>query len=479
MALNMTVEPVLDIEDALVSDDNPARNDGTFDYERCARLHNYLVAYAWMARHGRDTPDLDALSEEKWFFSDRNPDRDANRELLHPSLSSFLDMIYDPQPGLFYWIVGLAMDPCDGTFFMEDNELEDEGKARFVIIYNTTPDLCSHCLGVVYDQQLHRASFPLTIDDTENVTPVDEHEEFWFPLETILTHWISLIRLGKVVAGLPECDSKHRSQLGLWSWLPYCDAQVDNTVAAIDRYLVAVESRMPAGSLLPVTGPLFTDTELDAASVPQECFIRSVLTRMNSPRFRFIAPGLEVPHDKEAFARRQNFTRLPCEEGTMPAVLIFAASGRTVDFSMELRGLFFQYVHNEDPPMSIGAPVFAGLYSEPASRSYPDTEEAGFRLLLPFALRPDTRDVDGARMSDGQLVQTGSFTDLFQHGWFHPFGGDQRSQRMERLFDRWTELIESGVWTVGEEGVQGGIETFRDADNGNGAWRDYWIPPDW
>lgn len=46
---------------------------------------------------------------------------------------------------------------------------------------------------------------------------------------------------------------------------------------------------------------------------------------------------------------------------------------------------------------------------------------------------------------------------------------------MERLFDRWTELIESGIWTVGEEGVEGRIETFRDADNG-ACW-DYWIDP--
>lgn len=172
---------------------------------------------------------------------------------------------------------------------------------------------------------------------------------------------------------------------------------------------------MPADSLLPVTRTLFTDTELDAASVPQECFIRSVLTRMNSPRFKFIAPRLKVPHDKEAFARRQNFTRLPFEEGTIPAVLIFVASGQTIDFNMELRGLFFKYVYNKDLPISIGAPVFAGLYSEPTSRSYPDTEEVGFRLLLPFTLRPDIRDVDGARMSDSQLVRIGSFTELFQH----------------------------------------------------------------
>jgi hypothetical protein len=45
VTINTTVEQLLDIEDALVSEENPARDDSTFDYERCARLHNYLVAY--------------------------------------------------------------------------------------------------------------------------------------------------------------------------------------------------------------------------------------------------------------------------------------------------------------------------------------------------------------------------------------------------------------------------------------------------
>ena len=69
------------------------------------------------------------------------------------------------------------------------------------------------------------------------------------------------------------------------------------------------------------------------------------------------------------------------------------------------------------------------------------------------------------------------FTQLFQHSVFHPFSGEHRAQRSERLFDRWTELIESGVWTVGENGVEGGIDMFLDADHG--AWEDYWIPPSW
>lgn len=54
-------EGLLDMEDALVSATNPARTDGTFDYERRATQHNYLVAYGWMARHKKGPHELDEL----------------------------------------------------------------------------------------------------------------------------------------------------------------------------------------------------------------------------------------------------------------------------------------------------------------------------------------------------------------------------------------------------------------------------------
>ncbi|KAJ6010775.1 hypothetical protein N7451_002187 [Penicillium sp. IBT 35674x] len=440
--MNYTPQQILAIEDALVSDGNPARhiNDGALDYERCARLHNYLVAYGWMARHKKDTPDLDALAREKWFFAEANEDRQTIRERLIPSVNAFLDLIYDPRPSFFYWVDRLEMRLCDEMFPLEDNDLE--GKERFVAIYGTSIGLGPHCLGVVYDQQLNRAAFPMTIMNVESIEPVDEHEELWFPLETILSHWIYMIRI------------KH--------------------------YSAVVESRMPPGSHLPLPSSktFFTDLDPDAASVPQDCFIRALLTRVKTPRFKFIAPGLEVPHDKEAFAMRQKFTNIPHEEGPgIPAVLLFAAS-RTVNLNTEIRWMFKQ-AYEENIAMSDGDPVLAGLYSEPMRRDDHDMEEAGFRLLLPFALRLDFRSEGGARMSDGGMITPGSFTQLFQHGSFHPFGGEWRPQRLERLFQRWTELVEAGVWTVGEDGVEGSIDKFKDADNGNDGWRDYWIAPDW
>ncbi|KAJ5123004.1 hypothetical protein N7448_009101 [Penicillium atrosanguineum] len=80
--MNTTPQQILDIKEALVSAENPAHND---------TLHNYFVAYGWMARNGRDTPDLDALACQPLRFWDE--DTDSVRQRLDVSLNSFLDMI--------------------------------------------------------------------------------------------------------------------------------------------------------------------------------------------------------------------------------------------------------------------------------------------------------------------------------------------------------------------------------------------------
>ncbi|KAJ5725252.1 uncharacterized protein N7483_006609 [Penicillium malachiteum] len=241
-----------------------------------------------------------------------------------------------------------------------------------------------------------------------------------------------MIRLGTIVVGLPEEESRDRMQMQLWSWIPYCDTQIESNIAAIEHYSATVESRMPPGSHLPLPDftPFFTDTDLDAAHVPQDCFIRSLLTRRS-------------PHDEEAFAARQQFNSMrPYEEGSIPPVLLFTASA-TVNLNTEIRWLFNKVYENGEIAMNDGDPVKTGLYSEPTCRYHNDTEETGFRLLLPFPL-------NRAKLSNGSQVRPDSYTQLFQHGNFHWFGGEWRSQRLERLFKRWTELVESGVWTVGK-----------------------------
>ena len=102
-----------------MSDAHPARDNGTLDYKRCARLHNYLAAFGWMARNGKDKPDLDALAAEKWFFHEANEDVEAIRERLGMPLNMFLDLVYDPSPPFFYWVKALRMMLCDESFIDE------------------------------------------------------------------------------------------------------------------------------------------------------------------------------------------------------------------------------------------------------------------------------------------------------------------------------------------------------------------------
>ena len=119
--------------------------------------------------------------------------------------------------------------------------------------------------------------------------------------------------------------------------------------------------------------------------MPPGRFIRSILTRVRTPRFKYIALGLEVPHDKVAFAERQKFStwRQRCFGVPVPAILIFAAAdpSRTVNFKGELRWLFLDEVRDVTP-LSEGDLIPTGLYSEAFDRSAYDSEEAGFRLVL-------------------------------------------------------------------------------------------------
>lgn len=111
-----------------------------------------------------------------------------------------------------------------------------------------------------------------------------------------------------------------------------------------------------------------------------------------------------------------------------------------------------------------------------------DSAEEGFRLLLiPGPGASNTAELH-ARKSDGTLLDgvDSQVAGLFQHG-HKPFGGEWwRPQRLERLLGQWATLVETGVWTVGPDGVDGTVDTFVDGANAAaGGWRHYWISPDW
>jgi hypothetical protein len=321
------------------------------------------------------------------------------------------------------------------------------------------------------------------MDDYDYALPVAAHPELWYPLETVLSNWIELVHLGKITASPRDAPALFGSEkIGPWEWRPYSEAQVAACVGAWDRLCDAIEARVLLLSPTRTTTnavesePLLAPAVIDAASVPESCFARAFLTRARRPEFRCIAPGLLITTaDGPEFAAAQPFTSLPRTTKSIPPVCLFSTARceREVDLTEFCNGF---WARSDNSP--VPSPVPAGVYSESVERNVFDNAEEGFHLLLPYGLEGDVWDENaGARKSDGSSVRRGTMAELFQHG-YKPFGGDYyRPQRLERLLDHWRKLVDDGVWSVGPEGVEGTIDTFRNADTIH--WRDYVIPPTW
>ncbi|KAK7963949.1 hypothetical protein PG996_008362 [Apiospora saccharicola] len=408
---------------------------------------------------------------------------------------------------IFFWASGINEDP-EQFFAQEDADLHDEDPDSLVCLYGFNEGGGSGG-GVYYHQGCHRATVFLDMWDHDYAMPVAAHPELWHPLETILSHWIELIRIGKVAA-VPEHapDPLLGEGDGLWRLRSYGEGQVATCVSAWDRLCDAIETRMPSSAAAtPSSGgtvaqeSLLTPLALDAASAPERCFAREFLTHSRRPLFQYIAPGLLLPPaDEREFVASQALSRpTRVSPHAVPAVCLFPAAPRcgggdddgprVVEVTMETTNGFYygcRDVLAEHPPLSWI--VAAGVYSEPVKRTeaVEDLAEEGFWLLLPFRLEggedlgPGEQVEEGgagARKSDGSPVGRGTVDELFQHG-YKPFGGRYgRPQRLERLFEHWTTLIEREVWSVGGQGVEGTMDTFRDADTER--WRDYQIPPTW
>jgi hypothetical protein len=497
----MDTSQLPDVSDVLVTAGNPARtNLSGMDHARCAALHNYLVHYAWVAE-GRDPARLHRIANNSTYFNAYGQAAETIRPRLHLTLAKFLQCALVPppvnryNPSTFFFWASQVPEPQDifdpNSDFIID--VYDQPAESVLLLYHYN---CGHTgaagAGLFYHQRHHRAAFFMTMDDYDFALPVEEHPELWHPLETVLSNWIDLISIGKVIASPTDTPSLFGSQkVGPWEWVTYSEAQVAACVAAWDRLCDAIEARyvllLPPDSATTVKWePLLTSDALMAASVREPSFAWSFLTRARRPQFRYIAPGLLLPPaEGSEFAAVQPFTRLPRPAEVIPPVCLFTTvrGECQVDLTTSSNPFCqeFQAYSNDSPAIPTRIPV--GVYANAVHRVDHDNAEEAFYLFLPFGLKGglefgDVKEAnEGARTSDGSFVNRGSTFGLFQHG-FKPFGGDtHRPQRLERLFDTWRKLVEDGIWAVGLEGVEGTIDTFREAETT--LWKHYVIPPSW
>lgn len=500
----MSLSQLPSIDDQLVTPSNPARADvDGMDHARCAALHNYLVDYSRAV-----DPGAAGGGGAGTVLSTYGAEAEAVSARLHPSLASFLAAARAPAAPFFYFVDGVpgpggggGGEP-DGLFDDFEADLQDEPADTFVRLYAGHLDACDGQGGggLLYHQGRHRACFFVHPQDTVWAMPVDAHPPLWQPLETILSHWIALVRLGKVVASPADEPPRHGGvKAGVWEWQPYSEAQVAGCVAAWDRLCDAIETRRQrrrdaahdtegGGDGDDESCPseaLLTLAAMDAAQIPDPSFARAFLGRARRPRhIRQIAPGIGLPPaGAAAFAAAQPFTHLPrrvrqwngrFKTGIVPPVYMFFSDAGAPPVAIpggrsSFRGYWTDGHGHVPDGIAYPSHIPPGVYSECVLRSEPEPNEEAFRLPLPF-------DLPGARLSCGARVRNRTADELFQHG-FKPGGGSpHRPQRLECLLDHWAGLVERGVWSVGPHGVMGSIDVFKDAMV---DWASYTIPLSW
>lgn len=299
----------------------------------------------------------------------------------------------------------------------------------------------------------------------------------WYPLEEILAAWLDMIRVEKVKAVGYETEYRP------WKLLPYSASQLDEAVQTFNKLVGAIEMRMPAleTSQVPNTS-LFNQDTLVAASIPPG-FAFDFLSRIRHPRFRYIAPGLEILNqntisNQPFFGMMNNIPEHHRDEYTTPPILLFRSS--------------LEYKKPSGPDGRWNHDVFnwpfnasmytAGLYFHDAYFSNnPHYDQVS--LVLPYAI-----GVNGwARKSDGSLFgeQVSEFdpprahdvySELYQMG-HQPFI-EQHAVRLVKVLRSWLVMVQNGDWTVGAEGISNGINEWKKADT-RGGWKKYFIEPDW
>ncbi|KAM5464887.1 hypothetical protein MferCBS49748_005309 [Microsporum ferrugineum] len=140
------------------------------------------------------------------YFALNGAAAEALRPRLHPSLAAFLDAAtlplhhYYPSGNLFFYACSFNYP----QYLFDNNaaDLQDMPVDSLVNLYDGGMNIEAGG-GLFYRQGSHRAVAFMHMDAYDQAFPIEAHKELWHPLETVLSNWINLILIGKVIGSLP------------------------------------------------------------------------------------------------------------------------------------------------------------------------------------------------------------------------------------------------------------------------------------
>jgi hypothetical protein len=288
-----------------------------------------------------------------------------------------------------------------------------------------------------------------------------------------------MIDTGKVVARSPPVKGPWEAQP--WELMPYSQHDLQAAVNGFDNLVLGIESLLENPHIQPKDNPddqvkllelvaakfdiprtpsefgLVSREVLDSSGIG-EGFVRDFLTSVRRPKrnIKFVAPGLRIP-------TAEDFSPHPLQNFEMPGGLNL---GNPLP-------LFISSIKSTTPtldyPFNDISNLPCGLWTNVIDRNGHNEFEDACRLYLPFEIGAN----GFARLADDSLIgedregkgvarPSGRRNDLYQLGYNHyvPAHGPQLGD----MLDIWKTLVGTGEWEVGEEGVRGGIEKFKEAD---------------
>ncbi|CZR61822.1 uncharacterized protein PAC_11719 [Phialocephala subalpina] len=456
-----------------VTEEHPVREMDSMDWERCAALHNLIIHLGWTGS-GKDASEM---PRQTWWQAKITSDylEEEWSRRLSPSLSMFLRAAFDqPQDQNFFYYAACLNSPQQlvNPLFEEDHLL--------CLYQMTNLSFSGHKDGVNFDQETFTAIFHRDIGDSR-VTLNGRIE--WDPLEVVLSAWLGMFDTGKIIVRSKDTTAKGPWECSPWEILPYSQHDLQTAVNGFDNLILRVECLLEDPTLQTRDNPddqaklieltsakfdinrcpeefgLIPTEVLDHARVP-EGFIRDFLTQVRRPKkgIRYIAPGLRLPVPSDFSPHPfQNF-QLPEsveDDSRHLPIPLFISDLKSSAPLLEL------YPFNETPNLNYG------LWMKSCNKTQ-DVEDA-CRLWLPFeigangfARLTDDSLVGEDQESSGLVNPRGRNNELYQPGYCHfvPFHGPQ----LGIVLELWSNLVGLGEWEVGQEGVEGGIEKFKEAD---------------
>jgi hypothetical protein len=293
-----------------------------------------------------------------------------------------------------------------------------------------------------------------------------------YPLERALRLWLNLYESGKFQPsiGLEAIYGSENHER-------YIPSDLDRDLEAYDKLISAIQARSPVGTSTTISDEPSLVDEGTLNEFRISGILRDFLLKARRPNFQYIAPGLRLPSSEwlqEVLSRdrgseRYNFVRdegrvLPDDGPWQPDWMQHESNyvGEPLPLFPGPEVLSFSEAFEREHKAYL-VEGLSGLYGWPDAIS-----EDAVRLVLPYPIgangwvrdgNPDAVTDENRQDVPESLVNNDS---LYQYGWcpFLP----AHLPPLSVILNNWRELIEAGEWSVAPDGVEGGVDVFKDAD---------------